>query len=185
MIDRKLIDYLPPILRDITEYKAILNDTEMNNIYDAIDLLIQNQFIDTCTEDGVKRWEKLLRLKPKGNLSLDDRKFTILTKLNERLPYTITVLKERLTEICGSEENYTIETDFNNFYMKVLVRIPNKNHINDVSELLKLVIPANINLMCSIKYNQHYNLAKYSHKELKQYTIYQIRNEILHGNKYN
>lgn len=185
MIDRKLIDYLPPILRDISEYKAILDDTEKDALYEKIDLLQKNQFIETSSEIGIKRWEKLLKLNPKGDLSLDERKFIISAKLNERLPYTITVLKERLTEICGSEKNYTIEADFNKYTMKVLVHIPNKNYVNEVSELMRDVIPANIDLLTSTKYNQHFNLAKYNHAELKQYTINQIRNEILHGDKYN
>lgn len=175
MYERKLIDYLPNVLKEIEEYKAILNDVEITLLWNKIDNALSDQFIDSMGENGVKRWEKILNIIPKGTLTLDERKFTIMTRLNEELPFTYTVLNERLLNLCG-ENNYIIDLQHNKFYIKILIALKAKNNYDDVVSMLNRIIPANMKVECIIKYNQHINLAKYTHKHLSDYTIYQLRN---------
>ncbi len=186
MHERRLIDYLPNILKDIKEYEDILNagETEIELLFNAKNEILKNQFIESSTELGIKRWEKMLDITPKGDLSLDERKFTILVKLNEELPYTIPTLHERLLNLCGSTENYSLKISYDEFYIDVMIGLRAKNNFNDVVTLLNNIVPANMIINCIIKYNQHTNLAKYTHKELSTYSILQVREEVLHGNKY-
>lgn len=187
MHERRLIDYLPNILKEIDEYKHILaaGETEIQLLFAAKNDVLKNQFIEDSTEIGVKRWEKMLEINPKNTLTLNERKFTILTKLNEELPYTLITLNNRLLNLCGSEDNYSITINYNDYYIKVLVGLRAKSNFNDIVNLLENIIPANMIIDCIVKYNQHINLAKYTHKELSQYNIMQIKEDVLHGNKYN
>lgn len=184
MYDRRLIDYLPNVLKEIREYQIIQNNSlqpEITLAWQCTDRLLLDQFIDTMSENGVKRWEKILNIIPKGTLTLDERKFTIYTRLNEELPFTKRVLEQRLSNLCG-ENNYSIDLRENEYYIKVLIALKAQNNFNDVVDLLNRIIPANMIIECQLKFNNHNQLSKYTHKELSKYTQYELRNsEVLSG----
>lgn len=181
MLDRNLIEYIPPFLREIREYKAIFNNAEqpeITSIWKAINDVSNDQFILDATENGVSRWEKILGIIPKATLTLDERKFTILTKINEQLPFTITTLKEQLKTLCG-EDGYSLNLDNNNYNLNVKIALTAKNNFEDVKALLKRIVPANLLISVSLKYNQQELLNRYTHEHLQIYTHYQLRNEVV------
>jgi len=75
-MNRKLIDYLPPVLRGITELEAIAaaQQPEMEAAWNALERVMDNQFIDTATEDGITAWENELAITPLAADTLDDRR---------------------------------------------------------------------------------------------------------------
>ena len=183
MHDRNLIDYLPEFLKDIREYKAILTDAtqpEIVDLFNAIENALNDQFIMDATENGVSRWEKMLKIVPKATYSLDDRKFTILTRINEQLPYTMTSLKQRLDVLCG-EDGYSVELDADKFTLKVRVDLTAKNNYNDVLVMLEKVIPANMIIDVSLMYIQNQALSTYTHGQMSAYTHEQLRNGVMNN----
>lgn len=46
-MDRKLLDYLPPVLREVLEFQAInaANEPEISIAWDALALVLANQFL--------------------------------------------------------------------------------------------------------------------------------------------
>ena len=180
MYDRKLIEYLPEFLRDIREYKAILTDAvepEVVALFQAIETALNDQFVQTASEYGVSRYEKMLKISSKSSYSLDDRKFTILTKINEHVPYTLTALKQKLESLCG-KDNYSVEVDANKYTLKVRIAMSVKNQYNDVAVMLEKIVPANMIIDLSLMYNQHQLWNPYTHEQLSEsYTHYQLRNE--------
>ena len=183
MYKRNLINYLPIFLRNIKEYKAILTDAvqpEMVELFGAIDNAMNDQFIQDATEYGVSRWEKMLNIIPKATYSLDDRKFTILAKMNEQLPYTMTSLEKRMDSLCG-KDGYSLNLDANNFTLTVKVALGAKNNYKDVCDMLEEIVPANMILDISLMYNQNQNLSAYTHGRLSAYTHEQLRNEVVNN----
>lgn len=65
-MDRKLLDYLPPVLREVLEFQAInaANEPEISIAWDALALVLANQFLDTATASGVAVWERELNIRP-------------------------------------------------------------------------------------------------------------------------
>lgn len=86
-MERKLIDYLPYAMRDFKEYEGIMESEqpEFDQAWNNADDLLNNQFISTAGNVGLSRWEKILEITPKGTDSLEDRRFRILTRINEEL----------------------------------------------------------------------------------------------------
>ena len=63
-MDRRLLNYLPPVLREVLEIQTInkANEPEIAVAWDALTLVLANQFLDTADENGVSVWERELRM---------------------------------------------------------------------------------------------------------------------------
>lgn len=103
MLDRKLIDYLPPVLQSVMEFAAITGaqQPEIEAAWDALNLVMDNQFIDTATEAGVTVWEKELNIVPLATDTLDDRKQRLKTAWTYGVVYTYNWLVNWLKTSCG------------------------------------------------------------------------------------
>ena len=121
-VDRQLITYLPEVLKDYREFKLIMGveQPELETLWDVLVDALDDQFIWDATENGVNRWESILKLYPKASDSLDDRKFRIIAKINQQLPFTITSLHQQLINLCGND-GYTVELQ--NALHKLIVRV--------------------------------------------------------------
>lgn len=179
-MDRNLIDYLPQVLKEVRELKLLLQSeqVEIANLWGSIDNALNDQFVIDATEYGVERWEKILGIIPKATEPLDARKFRILTRLNEQLPYTMRSLKQQLEALCG-KDGYSIELYNDTYTIEVKVNLIAKSNFDDVDALLQRVVPANMVIDLSLLYNQHLTLGQFTHSQLGQHTHYDLRNEVI------
>ena len=118
MLDRKLIDYLPPVLQRVMEFAAITGaqQPEIEAAWDALNLVMDNQFIDTATEAGVTVWEKELNIVPLATDTLEDRKQRLKTAWTYGVVYTYNWLVNWLKTSCG--ENNPLPT-INEYTLRV------------------------------------------------------------------
>ena len=179
-MDRRLIQYLPYFMQDIKDMKAIMEteQDEVEKLWQEVGQVTNNQFVATASKEGVARWEKILELQVKGTEDIETRKFRILTRLNEQLPYTLPVLKQQLDSLCGTE-HYSIRMDPAKFMLWVEVDLKARKNFEDVRSLIQRITPANIIIYLTLIYNKHRDYIKYSHRELKKLTHYQLRNNVL------
>ena len=144
-MDRELINYLPEYLREIREYKAILSTEQVifEDGWTCTEYALQESFILTATDYGLGRWEKMLGVEPKGNETLDERRFRILAMITSQLPYTYRQLENMLRSLCGAGKS-RIELKPDEYSIKVSVEMSSKNNYQAVVDLLGRVIPANL-----------------------------------------
>ena len=104
-MDRQLIEYLPPVLRNFREIQAIMDceQCEIEQAWQGADNALKDGFVSDATANGISRWEKMLRITPKATESLDNRRFTVQTRLAEKAPYTMAVLHLSLIHISQKE----------------------------------------------------------------------------------
>ncbi|MBQ8248488.1 MAG: DUF2313 domain-containing protein [Clostridia bacterium] len=149
-MDRKLIDYLPPVLQNIRELREINKavEPELSLAWDAYALLLANLFLDSATELGVGIWEQELKLLPKNTDSLDVRKARIKAKWNLDVPYSIPWLKSWLAGLCGkigyevSISDYTIDVQLD------YDALPNAESLTaEILDMLLAIRPANMQIM--------------------------------------
>ena len=149
-MDRRLINYLPPVLREVFEFQAInnANEPEISISWDALALLLANQFLDTATEAGVKVWERELRIFPKDTDTLAGRKARIKAMWNLELPYTLPWLKNWLTSICGPTGHEEIVADYTiNIQLDYTV-LPDADALAaEILDMLLMVRPANMRVL--------------------------------------
>lgn len=144
-LDRKLINYLPEVLRNFREFREIFEteEPELLKVQEELLKVLNDFFIEDATERGIKRWEKILKIIPKGTDSLEDRKFRITTYITRRLPFTLRILEQLLETLCG-KNNYEIELRHNDYEIEVRINLADNNNIMDILSLLEIVIPANL-----------------------------------------
>lgn len=179
-MERKLIDYLPYAVRDFKEYEGIMESEqpEFDQAWGSSDDLLNNQFISTAGNLGLSRWEKILGITPKGTDTLEDRRFRIMTRINEELPYTVPQLRNILETLCGAG-NYSAEVVEGTYQLIVKIGLAAKNNFTDVEFLLNRVVPQNMIVNLLQLYNTHGGLGRFTHAQLSTFTHDQLRNEVM------
>lgn len=146
-MDRRLLNYLPPVLREVLEFQTInrANEPEISLAWDALTRVLANQFLEDADEDGVAIWEKELRLYPKDTDTLEARKARIKAKWNLELPYTLPWLRNWLTGVCGPDghavslRDYTLDIQLDYTVLSEPSRLA-----EEVLEMLLTIRPENI-----------------------------------------
>ena len=149
-MDRKLLDYLPPVLREVLEFQAInaANAPEISIAWDALALVLANQFLDTATASGVAVWERELTIRPKDTDTLEVREARIMSLFILELPEALPWLKICLSGLCcelwheESIVDYTI-----NIQLDYTV-LPDADALAaEILDMLLMVRPANMRVL--------------------------------------
>ncbi|MBQ7295980.1 MAG: DUF2313 domain-containing protein [Clostridia bacterium] len=116
---RKLLDYYPPVIRNILDFVELTRVQEplVGQVWDAISLAYDNQFIDDATEEGIAQWEKDYSIVPSKADTLKQRKQYLKSKWVPNNKYIFEWLKSWLKTVTGDEnitepvlEDYTLKT---------------------------------------------------------------------------
>lgn len=146
-MDRKLINYLPPVLREVLEFQAIneANEPEISAAWDALDRLMANQFLDTADDAGVSIWEQELGIHPKDTDTLEVRKIRIKSMWNMNRPYTITWLRQWLAAVA---EGLPYEAKVRDGYtLDITTQWDKDGQVESIKNLLEQgIIPANLRI---------------------------------------
>lgn len=180
MSTNKLIEYLPLYVQNYTEIKEITNSEqfEFDLLWDEKERILNNSFVMYADDEGLRRYEDMLGMVKKPSENLEDRKFNIIVKMNEQLPYSIRALENKLKNLCG-EDGYFISLKHNTYTINIKVALTARNNLKAVQEMVKRVIPCNLVIVVTLAYNQHESLTKYTHSQLAEFTHKHIRNEVL------
>lgn len=179
-----LLELLPEFISEIKEMRVIMSveDNFLTGKGDNLDLAVKSvfkdQFINTATEAGVKRYEDMLGIAARASEGLDVRKFRLFVRFNEKLPYTMPKLKEQLAALCG-DDGYSVTLDAVKFNLIVRIALKSKGMADEVGAILERMVPLNMNIDLDLMYNQHLTVGKFTHEFLSKYTQKGIREEVL------
>ena len=140
-MERKLINYLPYQVREFREYQGITTgeQPEFELAWDAQEEVFVNQFVDTALDYGLSRWEKMLKIFPKGTDTLETRRARIKAKLNNFVPYTIRVLARMLTAISDGDP-FTVSLEPGTYLLKIVTEWGASGQIEGLEYLINNII---------------------------------------------
>ena len=138
-----LIQYLPGFLQEIREFQELskAESPEFKVLYDDIDALLNNGFIHTADLQGIKRWEKLLKITAPTS-SMEGRRAALIGKWNRTIPYTMTRLYEYLDALTA-RENYHISFP-EEYRMELVAEDLLWDTLQTMRELIRAMLPANM-----------------------------------------
>lgn len=170
-----LLDSLPQIYHPISDFRAMSNVSgeEVSELYKGVTYITANAFINTSSDAILSKWEKYLKITPNGTDTLDERRFRILAKLNDFPPYTDHYLVKKLTDLCGAD-NFRITREYDKYKILVEVSLDSIANTDSVMELVKSIIPANLELTVRVLRARHNELEGFTHEYLANYTQDQI-----------
>ena len=177
---KKLQDYLPEILLKTYEFPLLCatEQQEFDRLSAVADETLSDQFVETAGERGLARYEQIFGITPMDTDTLDERRFRVLTKINAQLPFSVRRLRQQLETLCG-ENGYKLEVNGAVYTLTVKVALTAKRNRNAVEDLLADIVPANMVCTCSLLYNQHADLTRFTHAQLALLTHFEIREEVL------
>jgi len=173
-------DLWPPIMQELREFQKIaeIEDSLFEQLKQEIEGIVNDQFISTATEKGIARRERMLKISPFADDTLETRRFRIQGVWNDKLPYTYRVLLERLDSLCGPD-GYVIELNAGEYSLNIKIELTRERMFDEIVKISRQMVPANILVTAELRYNQHFAFANFTHGQLRQYTHYQMRNEVI------
>ncbi len=173
-------DYWIKEVQNIKEFKVIsdLEDAELLNLKQEVANLIDDQFIETATEKGIARREKMLNIQPYSDDTLESRRFRTSVQWNNQGPYTQNQLINRLANLVG-DDGYTIALSHESYTLTVKISLGVKRMLNDAEIMVTNMAPCNLIINVDLLYNRHIDLANFTHEYLGTKTHQQLREEVL------
>lgn len=143
-----IANHYPPVIKQIKEIQQIAKaeDIEFSKLNVSINEVIRNMFVFTADETGVKRFEKLLGIKPKAAQSLDDRKIYILAMMNRRKMS----LSELMAMLSNYSEGITLFNDIANMEMMVEINT-DAGSLDMLHRIIDEILPLNICFMFAMQ----------------------------------
>lgn len=142
---KKTIEYLPPMFKDLEQIQIIsdIEDETLQILWIAVNMIIADQWIETATQRGIARREKILHIQPYEDATLEERRQRVLALWFSYIPYTYRTLKRILTMLCG-EDGYILELYPDIYTLKLEIKLDNKVVSADIVTLVLEMIPANM-----------------------------------------
>lgn len=144
--DVSLLAYLPPFMQDFTEIAATLNaeDPEFVIVWDSADKVLKNQFIATADEYGISRFEKILKIFPSKEDTLESRRSRVQNRWFNDMPCTLRTLVYRLTTLCA-DHGFTLTKYFTDAYtLEIYTDLELFGQVEELERIIGSVIPCNL-----------------------------------------
>ena len=140
-----LIEHLPTFIQVYREITSIMNaeNPEFQLLCDESERIKNNQFIQSCDEDGIARFEKMLKINSTDNDTLESRISRVLVRWNEVVPYTWKVFLRKMDVLCGVG-NYEIIPNFNEYTITIITHLDFYGQLDELQNLIDYMIPANL-----------------------------------------
>lgn len=176
----RLIDYLP---EDYKKSAAVVQiqdaiQGEWDSLDQAAEALEQQLFIDTATW-GIGYWEKVYGITSNLSKSMNFRRSAVKAKMRGTGTTTVAMIQNVSESFVNGQvaiEEHNEEYRFDIVMLSVIGIPPNMEDLRAVIEEIK---PAHLDYRIIIKYNQHQDLRKLTHEDMKIYSHFALREEAL------
>ena len=174
--------YLPEHLEDMIEIAEInrVSDKKMLVVESEIEALEDDILIETATEKGIARREKILGIKPRDGKMLSQRRARVMAEWFDVYPYTKLSLDRKLSLMCG-EGHFSVSVNAAQQTMTVNLDLYAKDVVAEVAEMLERIVPLMIIIHIEVIYNRWkaYLPMKWNNSRIRGRTWGQMKEGIL------
>ena len=158
-------------------YEKLTN--RLNWLEGIFEEIVNNAYIKDMDDESLSKLEKEFKIKPDGEMTLEDRKDFLLSILRGIGVTNV----EKLKTIANTYECGDIEVIQNYSSYSIIIKfvsilgIPKR--LNDLKKAIEKVIPCHLGVSYKFKYNTVYDLRQFTVEELRQYTVEELRTKEL------
>ncbi len=139
--------HYPDVVAPAREFTALAGteNPELNLLWQRMRRLFLNTFVEDIDEAGARRWESMLKLRPKTTDDLAARRRRILAKINSQLPYTHRQLQNMLDATYGTGKS-RVFINYNDYALWVDVAASILTRTAEMRTFCRAVVPANMTI---------------------------------------
>ena len=153
MYRERMNSYYPQVIRNISEFKAIIDAEylEFEELAASIDDVTNDAYLSTMGEQRVSEWESILHITPIENSSLDDRRETIMARIRGQGKLNTALINSIVKTFTGGTANSWVKDGV--LYVEITPP-PNSKHFqfDNVKQELQKKIPAHMGFEISRNY---------------------------------
>lgn len=140
-----LVSYLPRFVAEYQELNAALEaeNREFVLVWKAADRVLQNQFIESADEFGISRFEKILHILPAAEDTMESRRAKVRARWFDKIPYTLKMLIEKLTALCGSTD-FIITKDYADYRITIQTSLDLFLQVEELERIVREMMPCNM-----------------------------------------
>ena len=139
----RLKKYLPEFISEVKEFQELdkVCSVEIDELRSKIELLQDNQFIESANNEGLRKYEQMLNIGYVEDVAT--RKFNILNKYNSTIPFTLSWLNNMLNTTLG-KGNFLLDIDYKCYTLTISVVASKERLIPMIYDDLRRKIPCNL-----------------------------------------
>lgn len=119
-------------------------NVELDALYAAVSTMLADQFIDTASEQAIKRRELQLGIRADTSTeTLEFRRKRLINRYSTKPPFTIRYLQQRLDALVGAGLA-TATVDVQALVLTVAIGIPDAAYFREIEHTINQMKPANI-----------------------------------------
>ena len=145
-----LIKQLPQYFRPVVEFQEIIraHGRALDQLEENVDRIQRNLYIPTCDESTIAYYEKLFGITYRFGDTMDFRRSRVLQRFNTIAPFSIGLLRDKLTELYG-KAGYELNLDPSKLTLYVKVTSDRYGAIDLLYDLLWDIIPAHVRIIAN------------------------------------
>jgi len=174
-MEGRVLDYLPPVLREVRDFQCLMEayQGEVSDLWRGERETEDNFYLFTADERGLLHWETILGISPRMGSSLEERRLVIAARISQSTPYDWGTFLAFLRVLMGREDAYSAV--LSGLRLEIRLMPPWRGMRDLVWDLVRYVVPANIEALVIPVYNTHAETARWTHGEMTAFTHWQLR----------
>ncbi|MBB6632751.1 putative phage tail protein [Cohnella thailandensis] len=137
--------YLPSYYQEIKDFTelAATEDAELDSLAEAVQRLLDDQFVMTASSPAIARREAMLGIQADPSDTLDFRRLRILNRYQTKPPFTVRYLQQQLDKLVGPGMTI-VSVDVQQFILYITTTLENASVFREVIHTVDKIKPANI-----------------------------------------
>ena len=153
MYRERMNSYYPKVIRNISEFKAIVDAEypEFEALADGATQITNDAYFSTMGEERVMEWESILGIKPIDGSSIVDRRETIIARIRGQGKLNTSLINSIVKTFTGGTANSWVENNI--LYVEITPPPKSKQfQFDNVKQELQKKIPAHMGFEISRNY---------------------------------
>lgn len=140
-----LVSYLPPFLAEFKEIAVALEaeNPEFILVWSAAERVLKNEFIETADEYGISQFEKILKILPSTEDTLESRRARVGARWFNTIPYTLKAFIAKLIALCG-DSDFTVTKEYESYKIEISTSLELFGQIEELERIIDSMIPCNM-----------------------------------------
>ena len=153
MYKERMNGYYPSVVQTIKEFQAIINSEypEIEALHEGNERVLADAYLTTMTEERIEQWEKILKIQPIENSTIEDRRDTILARIRGQGKLNTALINSIVNTFTGGTAiSYIVDSVL---YVEITPPPENKQYqFTNVEQELALKVPAHLGLKVARNY---------------------------------